>query len=265
MIPLRSALEAKIGSGRKILSVFVTAGIPSPGSTPELVRVLAGAGADTVELGVPFSDPIADGPVIQASSARALGMGVTPESVLSLLLEIRKITDIPVILMGYANPFLSYGFDEFLRHAAAAGAAGMIVPDLPPEESASYTPAARSAGIAPIFLVAPTTPDERIAGIDAISDGFVYAVSTLGVTGARDGVPSGAPAFLARAHRIVRRNPLLAGFGVSDGSSARAIASHCDGVIVGSAVVSRLSSGGPADGIRAAAEFVSSLRDSLDA
>jgi tryptophan synthase alpha chain len=266
MIPVAEALRGKRNGGRKILSIFVTAGIPSPASTPGLVRELAEAGADAVEIGVPFSDPMADGPVIQASSARALAMGVTPAGVLSMVREIRKITDVPVILMGYANPFLSYGMEAFVRDASSAGAGGMIVPDLPPGESGSFRSAAAAGGLAPIFLVAPTTPVERISAIDEISGGFVYAVSTLGVTGERDRLPEGAHAFLGRARDRVKRNLLLAGFGVSGPDSALALAGHCDGVIVGSAVVSRLSSGGtPHASIRAASEFTASLRSALDA
>ncbi|HLF15633.1 MAG TPA: tryptophan synthase subunit alpha [Bacteroidota bacterium] len=264
MTSLESKLNRNRVAGRKILSVFITAGLPSPEVVSPLVRGLADAGADIVELGVPFSDPIADGPVIQASSSRALRMGVTPSGVFSMVREIRKITDIPVILMGYANPFLSYGLDACLRDAASAGVDGMIVPDLPPEESASYRAAALAAGVSTIFLVAPTTPDERIGEIDGLSTGFVYGVATIGVTGARDHISDDTLRFLRRARRSVTRHPLLAGFGIADPASARAIASLCDGVIVGSAVVSRLGDADPAGGIRSATDFTASLRRSLD-
>ncbi len=264
MTKLQSELNHKRESGRKILSIFITAGLPAPGLVPALVGGLAEAGADIVELGVPFSDPIADGPVIQASSARALALGVTPAAVLAMVHEIRKCTGIPIILMGYANPLFAYGLDEFVRNAAAAGVDGMIISDLPPEESAAYRSVADMAGLSTIFLVAPTTPDQRIVDIGKISTGFVYGVSTLGVTGVRDGVGDETPAYLRRVRRLVGRAPLLAGFGISDVASARAIASLCDGVIVGSAVVSRLAAGSAADGTKAAVEFTAGLRKGLD-
>ncbi len=263
-----TSLEARLnrirGANRKILSVFVTAGLPSPGVFPSLIRGLADAGADIVELGVPFSDPIADGTVIQAGTGRALAMGVTPGGVLSLVRDIRKITDIPVILMGYVNPFLSYGLDRYILDAGSAGVDGMIVCDLPPEESSDYRSASSAAGMSTIFLVAPTTPDDRIAAIDLISTGFVYGVATTGVTGMRDGVPNDSVEYLQRARRFVRHHPFLAGFGVSDAASARTLASCSDGVIVGSAVVSRLENREPAGGVRDALEFVSSIRKSID-
>lgn len=264
MTALERTLAARIGSGRKILSVFITAGLPSPGLLPGLVEGLAGAGADIVELGIPFSDPIADGPVIQASSHRALELGVTPASVLTMVREIRKCAAIPIILMGYANPLFSYGLGAFVRDASAAGADGMIIPDLPPEESTDYRSLAATAGLSTIFLVSQTTPDERIVDIGRVSTGFVYGVSTLGVTGVRDGVGDDTLAFLRRARPLVGRTPFLAGFGISDATSARTVAAGCDGVIVGSALVSRLAGGSPGQGTRAATEFTATLRTALD-
>jgi tryptophan synthase alpha chain len=264
MTRLESSIREKLASGRRILSVFVTAGLPSPSRIPILVGELARAGADIVELGVPFSDPLADGAVIQASTMRALGLGVTPSSVLEMVGEIRKITGIPVILMGYANPFLSYGLESFIRAASSSGVDGMIIPDLPPEESSLYRPAAAAAGVATVFLVAPTTPDERIAEIDHASTGFVYAVSTLGVTGERDTPTAGSLEFLRRARRSVALHPMLAGFGVSSPASALALGRECDGVIVGSAVVSRIEGDDGEAGIREAARFTSTLRQALD-
>ncbi len=264
MTALGQALTRERESGRKILSIFITAGLPAPPLVPGLVRELAGAGADLVELGIPFSDPIADGPVIQASSHRALALGVTPAGVLTMVREIRKCTAIPIILMGYANPIFSHGLEAFIRDASAAGADGMIIPDLPPEESGTYRSIAGSAGLSTIFLVAPTTPDERVVRIGRMSTGFVYGVSTLGVTGIRDGVSDDTLAFLNRVRPLAGSAPLLAGFGISDPASARTVASCCDGVIVGSAVVSRLAGGSPSAGMRSAVEFTAGLRKALD-
>ncbi len=264
MTALERVLAANVGSGRKVLTVFITAGLPAPDLLPGLVAGLSEAGADIVEIGIPFSDPIADGPVIQASSHRALALGVTPASVLGMVCEIRKCAAIPIILMSYANPLFSYGLGAFVRDAAAVGADGMIIPDLPPEESTHYRSLAASAGLSTIFLVSQTTPDERIVEIGMVSTGFVYGVSTLGVTGVRHGVGDDTLAFLRRARPLVGRTPFLAGFGISDAASARTVAAACDGVIVGSALVSRLAGGPPAEGRRAATEFTSTLRTALD-
>lgn len=264
MIELERRLSGARATGRSILSVYLTAGLPSPDRFPLLVREIADAGADIVEVGVPFSDPLADGPVIQASHSRALRLGVTCGSVLGMVGEIRKCTVVPIILMGYANPFLSFGLGKFIAAAASAGVSGMIVPDLPPDEGADYAAIAARCGIASVFLAAPTTPDERIVEIDRISTGFVYAVTTLGVTGMREGAAAEVFDFLDRARVLVARNPLLAGFGVSDPATARAVAGRCDGVIVGSAVVSRLSDPDGEAGARRAIEFVAELRRALD-
>jgi tryptophan synthase alpha chain len=266
MIPLERRLKTLISEGRKILSVYVTAGLPSRAALPALINDFASAGADIIELGVPFSDPLADGPVIQQGHERAIRDGVTPSVVLDLVGEIRKSTAIPIILMGYANSFLSYGpsgFESYLGDAASAGVAGMIVPDLPPEEGTAYREAAAAADLATIFLVAPTTPDHRIASIAAVSTGFVYCVSRLGVTGARAAVDPETLAFIERARRSVSDRPLLAGFGVADPATARSISSKADGIIIGSAIVSKLLDGdGP--GARSAAKLVAEIRKSLD-
>lgn len=262
MIPLEQRLRSLIAGGRKILSVYAVAGLPSRSALPALVRDFAAAGADVIELGVPFSDPLADGPVIQAAHARAIGAGVTPTIVLDIVGEIRKSTTIPIILMGYANSFLSYGFTSYLRDAASAGIAGMIVPDLPPEEGAEYRETAAALNLASVFLVAPTTPDDRIASIAAVSTGFVYCVSSLGVTGARGPAGPETLAFVDRARARVNGRPLLVGFGVSDPLSARSISLKADGVVVGSAIVSRL--GGAGGGERSAVGLIASIRESLD-
>jgi tryptophan synthase alpha chain len=244
--------------------VFLTAGLPSTDLFVRLACEMKAAGADIMEIGVPFSDPIADGPVIQASSRRALEAGVTLERVMEMTSSIGQHSDIPIILMGYANPFLSYGLDAAVRRAASAGAAGMIIPDLPPEEAGGFRAAASAAGLSAIFLASPTTPDRRIGEIDALTSGFVYGISTLGVTGARSGLSPAAREFLTRARRCVTLHPLLAGFGIASADTAREAARLCDGVIVGSALVERLDHPDPARGTREALALVSSIRAALD-
>jgi len=249
---------------RKILSLFLTAGFPDRSVTPELAAAAAGAGADILEIGIPFSDPLADGPVIQECSRVALERGMTTRDVFSMVGKIRKSTEIPIILMGYANTMLSYGIESFMKDARLAGADGTIIADLPVEESGAYRGSASDAGMETVFMVTPTSSDSRIREIDRLSGGFVYAVTVNGVTGERSGTAESARAFIARARNAVTRNPLLAGFGISDPQTASSMARDCDGVIIGSAVMSRIRRGSPEPDIGPAIDFISSVRSSLD-
>ena len=214
------------------------------------------AGADLIELGIPFSDPLADGPVIHEAGTVALRAGVKPSDVLRLCEEISA--RVPVLLMVYANVVLSHGGDDFTRRAAQAGAAGLIVPDLPHEEAAALRASCEAAGIALIPLVAPTTTDELVREIGADAGGFVYAVSLVGTTGERGELPPALPELVERI-RAATDVPVAVGFGISTGEQARSVGEIADGVIVGSRVVRAAAEAGP-DGVRAA---VADLADAL--
>jgi tryptophan synthase alpha chain len=250
--------------GRKVLSIFVTSGFPSIAETVPLVVGMAEAGADLIELGIPFSDPIADGPIIQQSSEAALRNGVTLSKTLDCVREIRGRSEVPLVLMGYANPIYAQGLGKFLAACSAAGVDGTIIADLPLEESSVYAALARESGIAAIFLAAPTTPAARLAELDRISSGFLYCVSITGVTGERASLAAEAGDFLRLARASVRKNPLLVGFGISTPDDARRIGAMCDGVIVGSALIKTLRDAPPGKAVEQARAFVRSMRKALD-
>ncbi len=244
--------------GRKALVAYVTGGYPSLPAMDRAVRDLVKAGVDLVEIGVPFSDPIADGPTIQLSSQKALEGGITPARLLDWVKSFRKKHETPMVLMTYMNPIQGMGLNSFARRARAAGVDGVIVPDLIIEEGRPLEKALGSAGIHLIYLVAPTTPPPRRTEIARRSRGFLYAVSLTGVTGARRALPRDLGSFLAD---VRRRSPVpvAVGFGISDGEQARHAAAHADGVIVGSAFITRLKNREPL------APFARSLRRALDA
>lgn len=221
---------------RKALIPFVAAGDPSLGFTRALVAELEARGADIVELGVPFSDPLADGPVNQRAYQRALAAGATVERILDLVAEIRRASDIPIVLMSYINPIHRYGLDRFPAAARAAGVDGLILSDAPPEETGALRAALQGAGVHPILLVAPTSPARRISLIGAGGGGYIYYVSLRGVTGARARLPEDLEAGLARV-RALTRTPIAVGFGISTPEQARGAAQLADAVIVGSALV----------------------------
>ena len=242
-----------------ILSVFFTAGYPTLNSTSEIAVALEAAGADLIEIGIPFSDPVADGPVIQASNKVALDNGMTVELLLQQEAAIRKSVKLPIILMGYVNPVLQYGFERFCADAARAGADGLILPDLPLDVfEEQYRSAADQAGLLNIFLISPTTSADRISRIDAAGSGFIYAVSASSTTGARKGFGQDQLDYFARLRDLKLRNPLLIGFGISDHQTFSAACSYAAGAIVGSAFITMLgqSKDIPKD-VRA---FVSNLR-----
>ncbi len=226
--------------GSKALVLFLTAGFPEKNSTVELVLDFEEAGVDAVEIGMPFSDPLADGPVIQKSSARALANGVTIRTILEDVRTIRSRSNIPLILMGYINPVLRYG-KQFFADAAAAGVDGVIFPEIPLEESNTFIKAIVANGMSNIMLVTPTTPPERITAIDGVSTGFLYCVSTTGVTGGTKGPP--AADYLHQVKSSAPRNPVLVGFGIATPGDVRRVAPLCDGVIVGSALLRKLGDG----------------------
>ncbi len=259
----RTILKAK-ENNKKILSLFVTAGFPTLETTVPLVLALAKSGADVVELGIPFSDPVADGPVIQASSEIALRNGTTLTKTLEMARQIREQSQIPLVLMGYANPILAYGMDAFLSSCEQIGINGCIIPDLPMEESEEYRTKARQHGISTIFLATPTTSNERLKQLDEISTGFLYCVSITGVTGERTQISEQSKEFLLRAREHVTKNPLFVGFGISTPEDAKSISQYADGIIIGSALVKILKNSPQEQGINEAVKFVLSIRKGID-
>ena len=218
------------------LVTFITAGDPSIEGTPALAAALAAAGADIVELGIPYSDPLADGPSIQMSSQRALEAGVTPDTVLQMVRDIRTHTEVPIVLMTSYNLALKYGLERFAHIFAEAGADGAILTDLPPEEAAPWKAAAEKHGISTIFLIAPTSTPDRIALIAKNTTGFIYCVSRTGVTGTRTELPPELQALLARI-RSASDKPICVGFGVSQPDHVTQVIQNADGAVIGSALV----------------------------
>ncbi len=244
-------------TGRKALVVYVCAGDPDVATTERLVPALAEAGADIIELGVPFSDPLADGPTIQAASQRALASGTTLSAVLDLVRRLRRGgCEVPLVLFGYMNPILRMGPARFVAEATEAGVDGLLVADLPLEESSALRELALARGLSLVLLAAPTTPPARLRAIGQATRGFLYFVSVTGVTGARSELPPDVPALLAQV-RAVTDAPVAVGFGVSTPEQARSLAPHADAVVVGSALVAALHQGGKNP--EAALELVRSL------
>jgi len=229
------------------LVAFLTVGYPSVEETLRLVPALIEGGADVIELGVPFSDPLAEGPTIQRSSHHALERGVTPAICLDVVAKLRtQGVEAPIVLMGYYNPLLSYGLEEFCRNAAAAGADGIIAVDLPPEESHPLRDACRRHGLHLVYLLAPTSTDGRIELIAGLASGFVYCVSVTGVTGAREELPAGLSAFV---NRVRARTPLpvAVGFGISKPKHFRALARIADAAVIGSAIIDEIDRSDPSE------------------
>ncbi len=226
----------------KIMSLFITAGYPDLDSTVELILGMEANGADLIELGMPFSDPLADGPTIQYSSNKAIENGITMRRIFEMVQQVREESDIPIILMGYLNPVLRFGAERFCGKARSAGVDGLIIPDLPPEESGLLHDHLENSGLSLVYLVAPNTSDERMRFIDSKSEGFVYCVSVTGVTGAREGdeVSRSVNRFIERVQANITKNPTMIGFGIKSHSDALTIAEHADGFIVGSALINTI-------------------------
>ena len=249
--------------GEKALIPFVTAGDPDLATTELLVPALALAGADVIELGVPFSDPMAEGPTIQRSSERALRSGASLRKVLQLVERVRPNVGVPIVLMGYANNFLAMGEQEFAAAAAGVGVDGLIAVDLPPEEGETLHDALRARGVDPILLAAPTTQPERLEMLAKRTGGFLYFVSLTGTTGARQALSESLEREV-RAVRAVSDVPVCVGFGVSTPEHAARIAAFADGVVVGSAVVERIERASSRDAaIEAVSAFVEELKRPL--
>ena len=264
MSRIKTTFEALAAQGRKGLIPFITAGDPDPARTVEFMHALAAGGADVIELGVPFSDPMADGPVIQQSSERALEKGVTLRSVLADVKRFRETDNkTPVVLMGYANPIERMGAEAFAQAAQEAGVDGVLVVDYPPEESVDFAAKMKAADIDPIFLLAPTSTDERIAEVGRAASGYVYYVSLKGVTGAANldvtSIASKIPAI--KKHVSL---PVGVGFGIRDAQTAAAVAQVSDAVVIGSRIVQLLEQASPETAADTLTQFITGIRVALD-
>lgn len=248
---------------RQALIPFLTAGDPDLVTTEALVHELVSAGADLIELGMPFSDPMADGPTIQAASERALAAGTRLGDVLELVRRVRRHTNVPLVLMGYYNPILYYGPERFARDAAEAGVDALLLVDLPPEESGEIAGFLQQNGLCQITLLAPTTPPERMVELAAQAEGFLYYVSMTGVTGAQQ-VDAQAIEAAVRQLRALSPVPVAVGFGISTAADVAAVGAFADAVVVGSALVKIIASHGrEADLVARVGEFVRNLKTGL--
>lgn len=265
MSRIQKTFAALAAQQKKGLIPFITAGDPAPALTVPLMHALVAGGADVIELGVPFSDPMADGPVIQRASERALAQGVTLTQVLQWVTEFRKTNDTtPVVLMGYANPIERMGDETFAKAAAAAGVDGVLVVDYPPEECETFAALMRANQMDPIFLLAPTSTDDRIAAVAKVASGYLYYVSLKGVTGSAtidlDSVAARLP--LIKQHANL---PVGVGFGIRDAQTARAIGSVSDAVVIGSRLVQLLEDTPREQATEALQAFIADIRQALDA
>jgi tryptophan synthase alpha chain len=265
MSRIQGCFEALAQARGKALIPYITAGDPHPSLTVPLMRGLVEAGADILELGVPFSDPMADGPVVQRSGERALKHNVGMRDVLSLVTQFRKDDQAtPVVLMGYANPVEAMGVDRFIDAACSAGVDGVIVVDYPPEECEQFAAAARKAGIDAIFLLAPTSTDQRIHDVARIGSGYLYYVSLRGVTGAANLDFSEVSSKIPKI-RAATRLPIGVGFGIRDAHSAREVARSADAVVIGSRIIQEIEAGAADQAVSRVKAFLKPIREALDA
>ena len=254
---LEEHLRAQRDAGRKILAPYLMCGFPTPESFPDLLRGMVDAGADLLEIGIPFSDPLIDGPVIQLASDAALRAEVRPAVALRTM-EAAELP-IPFVFMTYVNPILAMGVETFAASVVACGAGGVIIPDLPVDEAGEWIAASREQDLAAVFLAAPTTPRSRIEAIAREGSGFVYCVSLLGTTGIRSTLSDRASGVVQRVREVTDR-PAFVGLGVSTPDQAAEACSFADGVIVGSAVIKAIQD----DGIEAAVGLVKEMREAID-
>lgn len=259
---IQQAFQQALASQRPALMPYFTVGFPTPRTSLDIICAIADAGADLIELGLPFSDPLADGPTIQQSTQTALEQGTTSGTSLEIVAELRaRGVRQPLILMGYYNPLLSYGVERFVQDAFAAGADGFIVPDLPPEEAQDLRAACSARDLALVFLAAPNISSPRLQFVASQSEGFIYLVSLTGVTGARQQLPDDLAGFVQRARQHTQL-PLAVGFGISSPSQARLVGQLAEGVIVGSALIRAV--GAAAEPVEAAANFIRDLRTGIE-
>ena len=264
MSRIKATFDALQASGRKALIPYVTSGDPFADATVDIMLAMAEAGADVIELGVPFSDPMADGPVIQKAGERALARGIGLPQVLDFVRGFRAKNDItPVVLMGYANPVERYGVDRFVADARAAGVDGVLVVDYPPEECEVFAASLRTHGLDPIFLLAPTSTEARMAHVGRIASGYVYYVSLTGVTGAGHLDTAAVAAMVPRIKRFVKL-PVGVGFGIRDAKTAQAVAAVADAVVIGSRLIELIDGLAREQVAPAAARFLREIRSALD-
>jgi tryptophan synthase alpha chain len=265
MSRITGRFEALRKSKRKALIPYITAGDPHPSLTVPLMHALVESGADILELGVPFSDPMADGPVIQRAGERALKHGVGLGDVLKLVAEFRKQDDAtPIVLMGYANPIEAMGVEKFVSAARQASVDGVIVVDYPPEECAEFAAMARQSGIDPVFLLSPTSTDKRIQEVGRVGSGYLYYVSLRGVTGAANIDLSDVAARIPKI-RAATKLPIGVGFGIRDAESARRVAQTADAVVIGSRIIQEIEAGPADQAVARVKAFLKPIREALDA
>ncbi len=264
MSKIQTSFQRLHAEGRKALIPFITAGDPDPATTVPLMHALVEGGADVIELGVPFSDPMADGPTIQRASERALAKGMTLRKVLDAVREFRRTnSDTPVVLMGYANPIEAMGVQAFTDAAQMAGVDGVLVVDYPPQECTEFARTLKSAGLDPIFLLAPTSSEQRFAEVAAAGSGYIYYVSLKGVTGSAnidlDEVAARIPKI-----RVAVGMPVGVGFGIRDAESARRIGELADGVVIGSRIIEEIERSAPDQAVARVRDFIKGIREALD-
>ena len=265
MSRIKATMANLAANGKKGLIPFITAGDPAPDLTVPLMHALVAGGSDIIELGVPFSDPMADGPVIQRASERALAQGVRLRVVLQMVREFRKDNQAtPVVLMGYANPVERMGVPTFIAAASEAGVDGVLIVDYPPEECEDFAAQMQAAGLDTIFLLAPTSTDERMAQVGKIASGYVYYVSLKGVTGSAALDQGAVAAMIPRIRKHVHV-PIGVGFGIRDGASARAVADVSDAVVIGSRIIQELETTPRENAVAAVQSFIGGIRQALDA
>jgi tryptophan synthase alpha chain len=265
MSRIQGRFEALAKAKRKGLIPYITAGDPHPSLTVPLMRALVESGADILELGVPFSDPMADGPVIQRSGERALKHGVGLAHVLAMVSEFRgKDDETPIVLMGYANPIEAMGIERFAAAAKAAGIDGVIVVDYPPEECLDFCALMKRSGVDPIFLLAPTSTKKRIDEVARSGSGYLYYVSLRGVTGAANIDLSDVASHIPQI-RAATKLPIGVGFGIRDAESARRVAQTADAVVIGSRIIQEIESAGPEHAVSRVKQFLAPIRKALDA
>lgn len=257
MINVREAFK----NGKAFIP-FITCGDPDLDTTKKLIKAIAEAGADLIELGIPFSDPTAEGPTIQEANIRALSGGVTTDKIFDMVAEIRPEVDVPMVFMTYANVVFSYGTEKFVKKAAEAGMSGLILPDVPYEEKDEFAPTCRKYGLDLISLIAPTSHD-RIKMIAKDADGFVYCVSSLGVTGVRSNITTDIGSMTTLVHEANPDIPCAVGFGISTPEQAENIAKDADGIIVGSAIVKQIAKYGK-DAVQPVADYVRSMKEAAN-
>ncbi|WP_283635935.1 tryptophan synthase subunit alpha [Aquaticitalea lipolytica] len=249
-------INKKLQEDKKLLSIYFTAGYPNLKDTVTIIQDLEKSGVDMIEIGLPFSDPLADGPTIQASSTQALKNGMTTEALFSQLKDIRKSVNIPLIIMGYFNPMLQYGVEAFCKKCAEIGIDGLIIPDLPVDVyNEQYKATFEKYGLINVFLITPQTSVERINFIDSISNGFIYMVSSASVTGSNSGFGDEQTKYFKRIAKMNLKNPQIIGFGISNNETFTQATTHAKGAIIGSAFIKHLTK----NGVNTITNFVSSI------